>query len=139
MNNQSLAASKEASILLTEQTKGWGSEDKMQAEYFQWALIAIPASYKYHLFHVPNGGTRNKVEAMKMKAMGLRRGISDLILINPVNMVVHGVELKIKGGYQSTEQKECQQAWGNDNYTLIVEDFLLFKALVLSIFSPNLQ
>lgn len=136
-NHTLLAAKKEEYILNRESTDGWGTEDKMQAEYYQWAITLFP-QYKFFIFHVPNGGSRNKIEAMKMKAMGLRKGVADLILINPVSMIAYGVELKVKGGVQSGDQKECQDAWGN-NYFLIEEDFLKFKRVVLSQFSPTPQ
>jgi hypothetical protein len=32
------------------------------------------------LFHVPNGGSRHVVEATKLKAMGTRQGVPDLLL-----------------------------------------------------------
>lgn len=37
-----------------------------------------------YLFHIPNGGGRSKVEAAILKGMGLRAGVSDLLLALPV-------------------------------------------------------
>lgn len=128
-NRLILAAEREAKILAIEAGAGWANEDKMQENYYQWAHNLYPES-KYHLWHVPNGGTRNKAEAMKFVAMGMRAGIPDLILIKPVSMVAHGIELKVRGKRQSDKQKECQLSWGAANYTLIVEDFLAFKRLI---------
>jgi hypothetical protein len=33
------------------------------------------------LFHVPNGGSRHVAEAVKLKAMGTRQGVPDLLLL----------------------------------------------------------
>lgn len=35
------------------------------------------------LFHIPNGGSRNKLEACKLKRMGVRSGVSDVFLPMP--------------------------------------------------------
>ena len=35
------------------------------------------------LYHVPNGGSRNKAEASKLKRMGVRAGVPDLVLPVP--------------------------------------------------------
>ena len=56
------------------------SEDKIQSEIFQWFWNAYPEL----LIHaVPNGGSRNVLEAIKMKATGTVTGISDLIIHLP--------------------------------------------------------
>lgn len=47
------------------------------------------------IFSIPNGGLRNKIEAMKMQATGLLAGASDLIIIH--FGVIHFVELKKEG------------------------------------------
>jgi hypothetical protein len=53
-------------------------------------------------FHVPNGGSRGKIEAARFKAMGVRAGVSDLILIH--DRKIFALELKKKGGRASIEQ-----------------------------------
>jgi hypothetical protein len=59
------------------------------------------------IFSVPNGGFRNKIEAMKMKATGLLAGVSDLIVIQPNRIIF--IELKILKGNQSSQQKEFEE------------------------------
>lgn len=46
-------------------------------------------------WHTPNGGKRNKREAGKFKAMGVRAGVSDLILLH--NSRMYALELKAPG------------------------------------------
>jgi VRR-NUC domain len=53
-------------------------------------------------FHVPNGGYRNKSEAVLLKAMGVRAGVSDLILFHSGRL--YCLEIKAKGGRASEEQ-----------------------------------
>jgi len=51
-----------------------------------------------YLFHSPNGGSRNIIEARKLKRMGVKKGLSDLFLAYP-SQGYHGffIELKRKG------------------------------------------
>ena len=63
------------------------------------------------IFHIPNGGWRSKAEAAKLKAMGVRKGVSDLFLPVPIHgedgaMLKGGlwIELKAAGGVLSDEQ-----------------------------------
>ena len=62
------------------------------------------------LHHSPNGGKRNAKEAARFKAMGVRAGFPDLILLLP-NSQYHflAIELKTDKGRQSDYQKEYQQ------------------------------
>ena len=53
-------------------------------------------------FHVPNGGRRGKIEGAIFKAMGVRAGVSDLILVH--DSKIFALELKAEGGRPSTEQ-----------------------------------
>lgn len=53
-------------------------------------------------FHVPNGGSRGKVEAAILKAMGTRAGVSDLILFHADRF--YCLELKAPGGRASEAQ-----------------------------------
>ena len=53
-------------------------------------------------FHVPNGGSRGKVEGAIFKSMGVRAGVSDLILIHAGK--IFALELKAPGGRASEAQ-----------------------------------
>ena len=54
------------------------SEDRIQADCFQWFNNSFP-HLRGLLYHVPNGGTRNKAEANKFKAMGVVAGVPDIV------------------------------------------------------------
>lgn len=55
-------------------------------------------------FHVPNGGYRSKVEAAQFKGMGVRAGVSDLILVHADKF--YALELKAPGGRATAAQLE---------------------------------
>ena len=71
-------------------------------------------------FHCPNGEVRDKRTAAKLKAMGVRPGVSDFILIAPPNGCVHCLELK-RGGLKPTPEQldflhEVKAAGGRANW-----------------------
>ncbi len=57
------------------------SEDTEQITVMQWAQYNIGhyPELKW-LYHCPNGGSRNRAEAVKLKQMGVKAGVSDLCL-----------------------------------------------------------
>lgn len=81
-------------MITPEQLALYGSEDGHQKAL----LCAITSSGIPELrlaFHIPNGGTRNKAEAAKLKAMGVRSGIPDIFL--PVaREPYHGCFIELK-------------------------------------------
>jgi len=58
------------------------------------------------IFAVPNGGTRNILEAKLLKATGVMAGVSDLILV--LKNKIYFIELKAEKGVQSELQKKFQ-------------------------------
>ncbi len=60
-------------------------------------------------FHVPNGELRDYRTAAKLKAMGVRRGIPDLILCPPAGQL-HCLELK-RLGQRLTEDQAAFEGW----------------------------
>ena len=84
-------------------------EDGEQMTLIEWAGLregALP-DIKW-LIHIPNGGKRNAREAGRLKAMGVKRGVSDLFLPVPRGEY-HGLWIEMKkrvGGKVSPEQKE---------------------------------
>ena len=58
-------------------------------------------------WHTPNGEIRDPRTAAKLKAMGVKPGIADLILVSPSG-ALHCLELKVRGGKLSDEQEEFQ-------------------------------
>ena len=80
------------------------SEEKLQAECFQWHWNTYPME-RQMLFCV-NNNSMNKIEGNKKKAVGVVAGISDLIFIGDGEVVF--IELKTSVGVQSELQKEFQ-------------------------------
>ena len=60
-------------------------------------------------FHCPNGEYRSKRTAGRLKAMGVRPGCPDLILI--CNGVSYGLELKAGKGRQTESQRAMESSW----------------------------
>lgn len=59
------------------------------------------------LFAVPNGGARHPAVAAKLKAEGVRRGVPDLICLQPRGPYCGlAIELKATGGRPTPEQRE---------------------------------
>lgn len=83
------------------------SEDQLQ----QSIVIHFKNEYQRHgkgfIFSVPNGGSRNPIEAKKLKATGATAGVSDLIVMLPGKILF--IELKTEKGIQSDAQKEFEQ------------------------------
>jgi len=81
-------------------------ESKLQQSCILWFRLQYPKLSKA-LFSVPNGGLRNKREAVTLKKEGVVSGVADLILAIP-NKDNSGVfiEMKTPKGIVSKEQKE---------------------------------
>lgn len=60
------------------------------------------------LYHVPNGGSRNKLEAASLKRQGVKAGVPDLCLPVPVNGF-HGLYIEMKHG--RNKATEAQKEW----------------------------
>lgn len=62
-------------------------------------------------FHCPNGEARSARTGAKLRAMGVRRGVADLVIVRPGGLV-HFLELKTPKGSLSIEQRafrdECE-------------------------------
>lgn len=83
---------------------GGQSKGYMQI-YEKWNMNRYP-ELKW-LFHVPNGGSRNKQEAVKFKQMGVKAGVSDLCLPYPKGSYCGlFVEMKFGNNRQQDTQKE---------------------------------
>ena len=79
-----------------------------QRAVFEWAEYAKgkhPCLKWMH--HIPNGGSRNKIEAARLKAQGVKRGVPDIFLPYPSGKY-HGlyIEMKYGKGKVSPEQQE---------------------------------
>ena len=78
-------------------------EESIQTACVSWFRIAHPECI---IFACPNGGSRNRLEAVNMKRSGVLAGVSDLIIV--AARAVLFVEMKTKTGRQSENQKTFQ-------------------------------
>jgi hypothetical protein len=89
-----------------EQLAKSGSEDGHQAALFCWAASSGISELKW-LFHIPNGGSRHIAEASKLKAMGVKAGVPDIMLaITRANFAGLFIELKKPKGIISDQQHD---------------------------------
>lgn len=88
------------------------SEDTEQIAVIDWARWneGKHPELKW-LYHVPNGGSRNKLEAVKLKQMGVRAGVSDLCLPYPKGIYC-GLYIEMK--YGTNRQQDSQKSFLND-------------------------
>lgn len=99
------------------------SEDTEQTWLFEWAEMQTGKYPELALmFHIPNGGSRHKAEAAKLKAMGVKRGVPDICLPVP-RWKFCGLFIEMKkqhGGKVSQEQKEWRNALRRQGYCAII-------------------
>lgn len=85
-------------------------EARIQAEFFEKVPLFFPNLPDKLLFAVPNGGSRNKIEAVNLKRQGVKPGISDVILLIPKKGYASlTLEFKTDKGKQSKEQEDFQR------------------------------
>ncbi len=93
-----------------------------QSNLIEWCNFA---SGKYPelklIFHIPNGGSRNTVEAVNLKRQGVKAGVPDLFL--PVSRKgKHGlfIEMKVLPNKCTEKQKEWLTALAEQGYRTTV-------------------
>ena len=95
-----------------------GTEHAHQVALMMWAASRLPIHPELRwLYAVPNGGDRNPIVAARLKAEGVKSGVSDLCL--PVaRRGYHGfyIEMKKPGGKESANQIEFGQFLLSQNY-----------------------
>ncbi len=83
-------------------------EASEQALYFQWLdYVSIGGQpLRPHAYHVANGGSRNPIEAARLKAQGVTPGVPD-IAIDVAAGKFHGLRIELKriGEKPTTEQQ----------------------------------
>lgn len=96
---------------MTEYRKADGptqTEDVEQQCLLRWAeFMSGKFPELKRLFHIPNGGSRNKLEAANLKKQGVKAGVPDLCL--PVARGGYHslyIELKAKNNKPTKDQKE---------------------------------
>jgi tRNA(Phe) wybutosine-synthesizing methylase Tyw3 len=104
-------------------------EDVLQSKIVVWFKNNYQINGKGVVFSVPNGGSRNIIEAKKLKETGLMAGVSDLIIV--LNSKVLFIELKTDVGIQSDTQKKFENLVTNLNHKYhIIRSLEEFKTLI---------
>ena len=81
------------------------TEHQEQVVFFQW--ISYHPTIRDLTFAIPNGGSRHKLEAVNLKAEGVRAGVPDIFIALPMGKF-HGLFIEMKrqkGGVLSDVQK----------------------------------
>jgi hypothetical protein len=95
------------------------TEDQEQITLMSWAHSVKFGNGRLsdYLIHIPNGGSRNIIEAAKFKKMGVKAGVPDLQLLVP-NGLIHGlwIELKSKIGKLQPSQRLMMQRLEEQGY-----------------------
>jgi len=83
-------------------------ESNEQVALFQWAAYAEKQYPELRgLFHVPNGGARDKITGARLKREGVKAGVPDVLLL-VARGEFHGLAVEMKrqqGGCLSQNQK----------------------------------
>lgn len=95
------------------------TEAQEQTTLFQWAGMMAGKWPEMRLLHaIPNGGSRNPIEARHLKEQGVKSGIPDLFL-PCARGGWHGLYIEMKrrkGGRVSDEQREMIKALTAQGY-----------------------
>lgn len=77
---------------------------ELNLQKFTVALLRLNAADRVIWFAVPNGESRSARTGAKLKAMGVRPGVADIVIVLPGGMVAF-LELKAAAGRLSDRQK----------------------------------
>lgn len=109
-------------------------EEDLQRACFDWlGLIAPKNPILRWAFHYPAGGKRPKGEAGKLKAMGTKPGVPDVMLPRPwLGWQGLAIELKSATGTVSDDQWDWLHALEADGYlTAVCRTLEEFQAVVM--------
>ena len=90
-------------------SKKYQWEAAQQQTLFEWAALREAKVPELRLmYHVPNGGSRNSIEAANLKRQGVKAGVPDVCL--PVARGnSHGLYIEMKAGDNKPTEK--QKEW----------------------------
>ena len=99
------------------------SEAQEQRTLFEWA-DALKGKYPElrWMHHIPNGGSRNMIEARHLKEQGVKAGVPDIFLPSP-HGVYCGLYIEMKrreGGTVSAAQREWITELNRAGYKAVV-------------------
>ena len=90
------------------------TEHEDQKDFVAWFRMSFP---KDRIFAIPNGGSRSKAEAGRLKAEGVSAGVPDLFI--PAWGLF--IEMKrAKGGVVSPEQEDWLEYLASEGYAVMV-------------------
>ncbi|GLQ31634.1 VRR-NUC domain-containing protein [Litoribrevibacter albus] len=98
-------------------------EGPEQIAFMLWLKVHYPWAEEVCI-HVPNGGSRNKIEAAKLKKQGVKAGFPDLVFFLPRGEY-HGLAIEFKATPPNdadvqTNQKEWLQRLTDQGYKAVV-------------------
>jgi hypothetical protein len=97
-------------------------EEAEQAALFEWAAYKAGQWPELaFMFHIPNGGLRNKATAARLKATGVKAGVPDIFL--PVTRGQYAglfVEMKYGKNKPSPEQQRYMDMLEREGYAVAV-------------------
>lgn len=83
-------------------------ESNEQQALFQWAKFMEQKYPELHLlYHIPNGGKRDKLEAARLKREGVKPGVPDLFL-SVSRGGYHGLYIELKAGKNTATARQRQ-------------------------------
>lgn len=83
----------------------------------KWSLIA-DLSQRPVIFHIPNGGSRNALEASNLKTQGVLAGVPDLCLVLPKGDIFW-IEMKADDGRTSPFQQDLHRHFSQLGHRVI--------------------
>ena len=84
------------------------TEAQEQIKLIQYCEIK---GFPYNLiFHIPNGGSRNVLEAVNLKKQGVKAGVPDLFLPY-ASKGYHGLFIEMKSTRKGAKTSEAQKEW----------------------------
>jgi len=111
------------------------SESDIQIALFDFlALIQHQVPETRFILHVPNGEYRARHTAARLKRMGVRPGVPDILILVPANGY-HGmaIELKKPGGRLSKHQEDwARELIYRDYFVITCTDWQLAGSAILT-------
>lgn len=84
---------------------------RMTEDSLQIAVARLLDHTGLHWFHCPNGGKRNILVAAKLKRMGTKAGVPDVMIVTPtIGHCGVAIELKSDSGRLTDTQKQWREA-----------------------------
>lgn len=109
------------------------TEDKLQADCFQWFHNTLP-HLRGLLYHVPNGEKRDPITANLLKAKGVVAGVPDLVFHYRGRTYFFELKRPDGSGVLSEAQKKIHKQLDSQRFIVhVLNDFETFKYLIYTI------